>query len=109
MRSTAWVLHLYAGDGDDSDGHFGVIPKGGKIILEVDSKALKLWDIHRKGGVYRMLLWAAAKPKITDVIGSPTAFYMAYLDGADTGTWVLSSSDYHLILWTATSSTSTTT
>ena len=71
MRSSSWVLHLYAGDGNEGSNPFDVVPKGGKMILEVDSKASKLWDIHRKDGVYRLLLWAAAKGKITDVIGSP--------------------------------------
>eukprot|EP00439_Symbiodinium_sp_Y106_P081273 s340_g20.t1 len=71
MRSNAWVLHFYAGEHQESNDPFNVIAKGGKTILEVDSKASKLWDMNRKGGIYRTLLWAASKGKVTDVIGSP--------------------------------------
>ncbi|CAE7830743.1 TY5A [Symbiodinium sp. CCMP2592] len=80
MRSSSWVIHLHAGDGDGEKGPFNVISRGGKMVLEIDAKASKQWDLHRKEGAYRMLLWAAAQGKITDVIGT---------------TWILSDEDYN--------------
>ncbi|CAE7753847.1 RE1 [Symbiodinium sp. CCMP2592] len=71
MRSSSWVIHLHAGDGDGEKGPFNVISRGGKMVLEIDAKASKQWDLHRKEGAYRMLLWAAAQGKITDVTGTP--------------------------------------
>ena len=71
MNSNAWVVHMFAGgDGNPSD-FVDVISKGGKIVLEVDSRTSKHWDIHGRQGVYRLLLWAASKGKISDVIGTP--------------------------------------
>ncbi|CAE7251317.1 unnamed protein product, partial [Symbiodinium microadriaticum] len=46
MNSNAWVVHMFAGgDGNPSD-FVDVISKGGKIVLEVDSRTSKHWDIH---------------------------------------------------------------
>ncbi|OLP85824.1 hypothetical protein AK812_SmicGene33144 [Symbiodinium microadriaticum] len=73
MASNQWVVvfnqKVSAGHGEP----FQVVAKKGKVVLEVDPMCSKLWDINRREGVYQMLLWAAAKGKITDVIGSAPA------------------------------------
>ena len=48
-----------------------LVSQAGKVLLEVDVRKSKLWDINRHNAVYQMLLWAAATGKISDVIGSP--------------------------------------
>ena len=74
MNSSSWVIQLFHDDEDNSKEPFNVINRGGKMLLRVDSRLSKPWDLHARGGVYRMLLWAAAKGKITDVLGSPPHF-----------------------------------
>ena len=54
-------------EGDPSE----VVPRKGKVILEVNMKSSRLWDLNRPGGVYQLLLWAASEGRITDVVGSP--------------------------------------
>ena len=71
LNSNAWVVHMFAGGDDYNTGFVNVISKGGKIVLDVHSKSSKQWDVHGRQGVYRLLLWAASKGKVTDVIGSP--------------------------------------
>ena len=52
----------------DAKDPFKMVPMAGKILLEVDLKYSKLRDIHMNAGVYRLLLWAAASGKISDVV-----------------------------------------
>ena len=62
---------LSSGWANDKGDPFEAIPLSGKVILEVDIEKSKLWDIHRDGGVYALLLWAAAPGRISDVISVP--------------------------------------
>ena len=47
-----------------------MIQMGGKTVLEVDLEFSRLWDFHMASGVYRLLLWAASKGKISDIVSS---------------------------------------
>ena len=71
MNSNRWVVHLHPGSKIPGKDPIEAVSKEGKVLLEVDLKASKLWDIRRTEGVYRMLLWAASRGKIMDIIGSP--------------------------------------
>eukprot|EP00439_Symbiodinium_sp_Y106_P017689 s4409_g2.t1 len=71
MRSRSWVVCLSSGWANDKGDPFEAIPLSGKVILEVDIEKSKLWDIHRDGGVYALLLLAAATGRISDVISVP--------------------------------------
>ncbi|CAE7495091.1 RE2 [Symbiodinium sp. CCMP2592] len=67
MNSQSWVVCFYLGELEKSDP-LKMVSVGGKTLLEVDMKSSKLWDINAASGIYRLLLWAAAKGKITDIL-----------------------------------------
>ena len=69
MNSNNWVVAMFLGENDHSDP-FRMIPMCGKVVLEVDIAHSRLWDLHLQSGVYRLLLWAASKGKISDVVSS---------------------------------------
>ena len=71
MASKDWVVRLYAGEGCSNDSFVGVVNKKGKVVLEVDTVNSRLWDINGPTATYKLLIWAASKGKIADVIGSP--------------------------------------
>ena len=52
MWSRSWVVNLFSGD-------------------ETDLSKSRLWNVHREGGVYQLLLWAASEGRLSDIIGSP--------------------------------------
>ena len=71
MRSSSWVVSLISGGTSDKNDPFEAIPLSGKVVLEVDLEKSKLWDLHREGGVYALLLWAAATGRVSDMIAVP--------------------------------------
>ena len=71
MVHNQWVINLHSGEDQGPHDPSEAVPKGGKIMLNIDVKNSKLWDINRKGGVYRLLLWAASQGKVSDVITRP--------------------------------------
>ena len=64
-------MFLHQREGLKEGDPMEVVPKNGKVILEVNTKSSRLWDLNRPGGVYQLLLWAAADGRITDIVGSP--------------------------------------
>ncbi|CAE7946140.1 unnamed protein product [Symbiodinium sp. KB8] len=71
LASTNWVVNLFSGNGDLPNDPFATLPKDGKVVLDVDKMKSKHWDLHREGGVYQLLLWAAASGRISDIISAP--------------------------------------
>ncbi|OLP89029.1 Copia protein [Symbiodinium microadriaticum] len=71
MNSKRWVVSLFNGVDNSGEDPLKLVAKEGKMLVEVDAKHSKLWDIHRHNAVYRVLLWAAATGRISDVIGAP--------------------------------------
>eukprot|EP00439_Symbiodinium_sp_Y106_P048300 s3792_g6.t1 len=69
MNSPNWVVTFYLGD-TEQNHPLKMVTQGGKILLEIDMKYSKQWDIHATAGVYRLLLWGAVRGKITDIISS---------------------------------------
>ncbi|CAE7797213.1 RE1 [Symbiodinium sp. CCMP2592] len=61
MAHNQWVVNLRSGEDQGKNDPFEAVPKGGKIVLNIDFMNSKLWDMNRKGGVYRLLLWAASQ------------------------------------------------
>ena len=87
LASNQWVVVFNQGTVENQDEPFKTVAKEGKVVLYVDSSSSKLWDMHRRSGVYQMLLWAAAQGKITDLVGSlPCTTWttaMSELEGSD--------------------------
>ena len=69
--SRSWVVHLCSGGGRYKNDPFEAIPTAGKVVLEIDKDASRLWDLNRRDGVYQLLLWAACTGRIADIISSP--------------------------------------
>ena len=71
LASNSWVVHLYAGNGQEENEPLKAVNKYGRVLLEVDLASSRLWDMNLPGGVYQLLLWGAAAGKIEDIIGGP--------------------------------------
>ncbi|OLQ05728.1 Copia protein [Symbiodinium microadriaticum] len=71
LSSRSWVVNLFSGDCEVKNDPFQAISLAGKTQLNVDLASSKLWDLHRESGVYRLLMWAAATGRISDIIASP--------------------------------------
>ncbi|CAE7822041.1 unnamed protein product [Symbiodinium sp. CCMP2456] len=70
MCSRSWVVNCFSGSNEDKQDPFETIPMAGKVVLDIDIAKSRHWDFHGEGGVYQLLLWAAADGRISDVIGS---------------------------------------
>ena len=71
MSSRKWVVDLNVGKAEEKEDPFSVISRNGKVLVEVNYEKSKLRDLHKRGAVYQMLLWAASSGRISDVIGCP--------------------------------------
>ncbi|CAE7708795.1 unnamed protein product [Symbiodinium sp. CCMP2592] len=71
LASNDWVVRMFRGRSDGDDGFEKMIAKGGKVLLDVDVADSKMMDINGASPLYKLLLWAAAKGKISDIVGSP--------------------------------------
>ncbi|OLQ04673.1 Copia protein [Symbiodinium microadriaticum] len=69
--SRSWVVHLFSGVDNYKNDPFEAIPTAGKVVLEIDKDASRLWDLNRRDGVYQLLLWAACTGRIADIVSSP--------------------------------------
>ena len=71
LSSRDWVVKLFTGKTEENGGFEKMITRGGKVLLEVDVANSRAFDINGMAPIYKLLLWAAAKGKISDIIGSP--------------------------------------
>ena len=71
MASKKWVVSFNVEDAREKDDPLKIVYKNGKVLLEVNNRKSKSWDIHRRNAVYQALLWAAADGRISDVVCSP--------------------------------------
>ena len=70
MNSHDWVVHLYAGERDNTP-YFKQATKDGQVFLEIDITRSKAWDLNQRASVYRALIWAACGGRISSLIGGP--------------------------------------
>ena len=71
LASRKWVVSLYLDENHNHHDPLRLIPKDGKVLLEVNVANSRLWDLHRCNAAYQLLLWAAATGRISDVVGTP--------------------------------------
>ena len=71
MASGDWAVRLFAGEDCGDDCVVRAASRNGKVVLEVDKANSRLWDINGPSSAYKLLIWAASKGKIADVVGSP--------------------------------------
>ncbi|OLQ13572.1 Copia protein [Symbiodinium microadriaticum] len=71
LASRKWVVSLYLDENHNNHDPLRLIPKEGKVLLEVNVANSRLWDLHKCNAAYQLLLWAAATGRISDVVGSP--------------------------------------
>ncbi|CAE7819778.1 GIP [Symbiodinium sp. CCMP2592] len=73
LQSDRWFVHLCAGAPKQEDPISEWCAERGLIPLTVDlrEKGGKGWDLTRRNGVWRLLLWAAAAGKIACLFSSP--------------------------------------
>ena len=62
---------MFAGEDCGDDCVVRAASRNGKVVLEVDKANSRLWDINGPSSAYKLLIWAASKGKIADVVGSP--------------------------------------
>ena len=70
MNSHDWIVHLYAGEKDNTP-YFKQATKDGQVFLEIDMSRSKAWDLNQRASVYRALIWAACSGRISSLIGGP--------------------------------------
>ena len=70
MNSHDWVVHLYAGEKDNTP-YFKQATKDGQVFLEIDISRSKAWDLNQRASVCRALIWAACSGRISSLIGGP--------------------------------------
>ena len=70
MNSHDWIVHLYAGEKDNTP-YFKQATKNGQVFLEIDISRSKAWDLNQRASVHRALIWAACSGRISSLIGGP--------------------------------------
>ena len=70
MNSRDWIVHLYAGEKDNTP-YSKQTTKDGQVFLEIDISRSKAWDLNQRASVYRALIWAACSGRISSLIGGP--------------------------------------
>ena len=71
LASRDWTVRLYMGNEEENDVFVKTMSKNGKVALDVDVVNSKLWDINGCSTIYKLLIWAAAKGRVSDVLGTP--------------------------------------
>ena len=76
LGSDRWVVHLCSGKPRPSDPLQEWCEQNGMLFLHVDvlEKGGKGWDLLKQQGVWRALLWAAARGKVAAVFSSPPRY-----------------------------------
>eukprot|EP00439_Symbiodinium_sp_Y106_P050720 s4375_g6.t1 len=67
MASRDWVVRLFRGKDVEDDNFEKIVSRGGKVLLDVDVANSKMMDLNGASPIYQLLLWAAAKGKISDL------------------------------------------
>ena len=73
MRTQKWMVHLCSGPGARDDPLSQWCETRGIAMLGIDLRAKggKGWDLTKRNGVWRLLLWAAAAGRIAVLLSSP--------------------------------------
>ena len=76
LNSDRWVVHLCSGKPKAQEPLKEWSDQNGMLLLHVDllEKGGKGWDLLKQQGVWRALLWAAARGKIAAIFSSPPRF-----------------------------------
>ena len=71
--SSDWVVHLCSGPRKPNEPLAAWCDDQGLVMLQVDLQQSggKGWDLSKQGGVWKVLLWAAAQGRIAAVLSSP--------------------------------------
>ena len=68
MLRARWTVHFFSGAGPHPEATF--VESEDIVLLNIDIRASKAWDLHRDE-VFRALLWAAGRGQIEGVYGGP--------------------------------------
>ncbi|CAE7730700.1 GIP [Symbiodinium sp. CCMP2592] len=73
LQSDRWIVHLCSGEPKCDDPVACWCEERGFRFLPVDirEKGGKGWDLTKRDGVWRVLLWAAAAGKVSGILSSP--------------------------------------
>ena len=69
LASRDWTVRLCMGAEEENDEFVKIVNRNGRVSLDVDVINSKMWDINGPSPIYKLLIWAAAKGKISDVLG----------------------------------------
>ena len=67
MASKDWMVRLFRGKDVEDDNFEKIVSRGGNVLLDVDVANSKMMDLNGASPIYQLLLWAAAKGKISDL------------------------------------------
>ena len=71
LASRDWTVRLFMGVEIENDEFVKVVNRHGKVTLDVDLTNSKMWDINGPSSIYKLLIWATSKGRVSDVLGSP--------------------------------------
>ena len=68
MLQSRWAIHFFSGVGPHPEISF--VESNEVVLLNIDVRVSKAWDLHRDE-VFRAMLWAAGRGQIEGVYGGP--------------------------------------
>ena len=69
LLSSQWIVNMCAGNDNRSD--LKALEEEGLVLLELDVKRSKAFNLREPSSAYRALLWAAMRGQLEGLIGSP--------------------------------------
>ena len=65
LASRDWTVRLYMGAEEENDEFVKVVNRNDYVMNS------KMWDVNGPSSIYKLLIWAASKGRISNVLGSP--------------------------------------
>ncbi|CAE7409265.1 GIP [Symbiodinium necroappetens] len=69
LLTSSWIVNLFSGEGQHSD--LKALEENGLVLLEMDLKKSRAFNLKGPTPAHRALLWAAMRGQIEGLLGSP--------------------------------------
>ena len=70
LLTSRWIVNLFSGEGEHSD--LRALEENGLVLLEMDLKKSRAFNLRDPSPAYRALLWAAMRGQLEGIFGGPT-------------------------------------
>ena len=69
LLTSRWIVNLFSGEGEHSD--LRALEENGLVLLEMDLKKSRAFNLRDPSPAYRALLWAAMRGQLEGIFGGP--------------------------------------